>query len=109
MSFWCSAFAFSGYVAAIVCSRVQVERPSCSTSGGHSGGVSLGDWVEGAASGTVGVVIVDEEFDEVVGEDEDEDEDDVSALACFARARQAAADVQVRQLGDCVSCFLLVR
>lgn len=58
MSAWCSASACSGYVAAIVWSRVQVERPSCSTSGGHSGGISLADGVEGAASGAVGVVMV---------------------------------------------------
>ncbi len=46
MSSWCWVEAFSGYVAAMVCRRVQVERPSCSTSGGQSGGISVGSGVE---------------------------------------------------------------
>lgn len=33
-----------------------------------------------------------------------DEEDEVSALACFARARQAAAEVQVRHLEGLVSC-----
>lgn len=74
-----------------------MDRPSCSTSGGQSDGVSLGDDVEPAARGTVGVVIV------VVGVDGEE-----SALACLVRARQAATEVQVRQLGDVVSWWRFV-
>lgn len=77
----------------MLCKRVQVDRPSCSTSGGQSGGISLGDGVEGVFRGTVGVVIV------VVVDEEDEAEEDESDLACFVRARQAATEVQVRQLG----------
>jgi hypothetical protein len=39
----------SGYEALRVCRRVQVERPSCSTSGGQSGGGAsvAGAWVWG--------------------------------------------------------------
>jgi hypothetical protein len=54
---WCSVFAFSGYVAAIECRSVQVERPSCSTSGGHSAGVSLGEGVAAAARSGFEVVV----------------------------------------------------
>lgn len=99
-------FAFSGYVAAIEWRRVQVERPSSSTSGGHSGGYPLGEGADGVASGTAGVVaVVVGVVDEDVDVDEEDDEDGwVLALACFVRARQAATDVQVRQLDDCVSC-----
>lgn len=98
MSACCSALAVSGYVAAMVCSRVQVERPSCSTSGGQSGGTSLGEGLEGEARGTVGVVIVVDGDVDVDVEEVVEEEREVSALACFVRARQAAAEVQVRQL-----------
>lgn len=35
--------ALSGYEAAIVCSMDQVERPSSSTSGGHSDGSGVGE------------------------------------------------------------------
>lgn len=38
----------------------------------------------------------------------DEEEAEVSAFACFARARQAAAEVQVRHLDDCVSCDVIL-
>jgi len=79
---WCSVFAFSGYVAAIECSRVQVERPSCSTSGGHSGGIVPGEVVVG-----VGFVL----------------DGELSDLACLVRLRQAATEVQVRQLERFVS------
>lgn len=82
-------FAFSGYVAAIECRRVQVERPSCSTSGGQSEGIVLGEEVAGAARGVVGVVLV-----VLVLEGELE----LSTLACLVRLRQAATEVQVRQL-----------
>ena len=34
---WVSRGAAAGYVAAILCRSVQVERPSSSTSGGQSG------------------------------------------------------------------------
>jgi hypothetical protein len=78
-------FAFSGYVAAIECSSVQVERPSCSTSGGHSAGVSLGECVVAAAK--AGAEAVD--WFGFAGD---------SALACFVKARHEATDVQVRQL-----------
>ena len=91
---WCSVFAVSGYVAAMECSRVQVERPSSSTSGGHSGGIVLGEGVAGAARGTVGVVLV-----LVDGE--------LSDLACLVRFFQAATEVQVRQLVIWLVNFLL--
>ena len=85
--------AFSGYVAAIECRSVQVERPSCSTSGGQSAGVSLREGVVAAAGADVEVVV----WFVLVG---------VSALACFVRARHEATDVQVRQLVDRVSIYL---
>jgi hypothetical protein len=44
--------AFSGYVAAMEWSRVQVERPSSSTSGGQSVGILL----EGGAAGEAAVL-----------------------------------------------------
>lgn len=69
------------------CSRVQVERPSSSTSGGHSGGLELGEEVAEAVRGVVGVVFV-----LVVLEGE------LSDLACLVRLRQAATEVHVRQL-----------
>lgn len=95
---WCSVFAFSGYVAAIECRRVQVERPSCSTSGGQSGGIVLGEEVAGAARGVVGVVLVVLVVLAVL-----EGELELSALACLVRLRQAATEVQVRHLVRSVS------
>lgn len=89
--------AFSGYVAAIVCRSVQVERPSASTSGGQSEGMEGSGCVAGAARGVVGVVDV-AEFAVVVLEDVGE-----SALACFVRARHEDTEVQVRQLRGFVS------
>lgn len=83
--------AFSGYAAAIECRRVQVERPSSSTSGGHSDGVEGAAADAEAARGVVDVVILsaEEESGEVWFE---------SVFACFARARHEAAEVHVRQL-----------
>lgn len=81
--------AFSGYVAAIECKRVQVERPKASTSGGQSDGISLGEGVAGAARGVVEVV------DDVAEVEVDAEGSD---LACFVRARHEDIDVQVRQL-----------
>jgi hypothetical protein len=81
--------AFSGYVAAIEWRRVQVERPSASTSGGQSEGIELAGEVAGAARGAVEVVFV-LVLDGVVAEGSD--------LACFVRARQEDIDVHVRQL-----------
>jgi hypothetical protein len=67
------------------CKRVQVERPSVSTSGGQS---------EREAGGS-GSVEVDEEVEE-----DDEGEDEEEALVWdLVMAAQAAKDVQVRQLG----------
>lgn len=83
--------AFSGYVAAIEWRRVQVERPSASTSGGQSEGIELAGEVAGAARGAVEVVFVLVlVLDGVVAEGSD--------LACFVRARQEDIDVHVRQL-----------
>lgn len=89
MLFWCSASAFSGYVAAIECRRVQVERPSASTSGGQSEGVSLGEDVAAAASAGVDAVIL-----LVLGA-----EVELLRSACLVKARHEATEVQVRHLG----------
>ena len=89
MSLCCSLFAVSGYVAAIECSSVHVDRPSASTSGGQSAGVVLAAGLAGAARGTVEVVVVLEGVED-------------SARACLVRARHEATEVQVRQL-ECVS------
>jgi hypothetical protein len=87
MSSWCEADAFSGYVAAMVCRRVQVERPSWSTSGGQSEGISVGSGVgRDVVAGVGSVVEVDEEVEGEVCD------------CCFVRARHEAIDVQVRQL-----------
>ena len=86
MLFWCSVLAFSGYVAAIECRSVQVERPSCSTSGGQSEGSSLGEGVAAAASAGVEVVVL------VLAE--------LFMSACFVNARHEATEVQVRHLVD---------
>ena len=79
--------------------RVQVERPSSSTSGGQSEGIELGVAVADAARGVVAVVIwlkvFEEEVDGVLLELEAVAD---SALACFVRARHEATEVQVRQL-----------
>lgn len=81
--------AFSGYVAAIECNRVQVERPRASTSGGQSEGVSLGEGVAAAASAGVEIVAL-----LVLGV-----EVELEFLsACFVNARQDATEVHVRQL-----------
>lgn len=97
MSSWCEVDAFSGYVAAMVCRRVQVERPSCSTSGGQSEGISVGwgfEWDVVAGVGIVDEVDVDEEVEGEVCD------------CCFVRARHEAIDVQVRQLrGRVRSCM----
>lgn len=94
MSLCCSLFAVSGYVAAIVCSSVHVDRPSASTSGGQSAGVVLAAGLAGAARGTVVVVVLEGVED--------------SARACLVRARHEATEVQVRQLefvnGMCIRC-----
>lgn len=92
MSSWCCADAFSGYVAAMVWRRVQVERPSCSTSGGQSGGSSVGCGVEREVVAGVDIVVE-------VAEPEDEVEGVVCDCdCCFVRARHEAMEVQVRQL-----------
>lgn len=75
-------FAFSGYVAAIECSSVHVERPSSSTSGGQPEGVSLGEGV--AAAARVGVEV---ELEFVL-----------LRSAFLVNARHEATEVQVRQL-----------
>ena len=90
MSSWCCADAFSGYVAAMVCRRVQVDRPSCSTSGGQSEGISVGWGVNWEVVAGVEIVV---EVDDVAVEEEGEVCD-----CCFVRARHEAIDVQVRQL-----------
>lgn len=61
-------------------SSVQVERPSCSTSGGHSGDVLLPEEVEVDASAAPAAALLP--ADE----------------ALLVIARQDAADVQVRHL-----------
>lgn len=81
--------AFSGYVAAIECSSVQVERPRASTSGGQSEGVSLGEGVAAAASAGVEMVPL-----LVLGVEAEVD----FLSACFVNARHEATEVQVRQL-----------
>lgn len=63
----------------MLCRRVQVERPSCSTSGGQSGG------------GMVGVEVTAEEAEAVVDDAE-------GAVWDLVRAAQEAREVQVRQL-----------
>jgi hypothetical protein len=81
--------AFSGYVAAIECNSVHVERPRTSTSGGQSEGVSVGEGVAAAASAGVEVVILlalgVEEFA-------------LLRSACLVNAFHEATEVQVRQL-----------
>lgn len=88
--------AFSGYVAAIECNRVHVERPSSSTSGGQSEGVSLGEGVAPAASAGVDVVVL-----LVLGVEE---ELEFLRLACFVNAFHEATEVQVRQLDVGMTC-----
>lgn len=87
-------FAFSGYVAAIECSSVHVERPSSSTSGGQSERVSLGEGVAAAARAGVEVVIL------LVFEVEVEVELEFVFLrsACLVNASHEETEVQVRQL-----------
>jgi hypothetical protein len=83
----------AGYVAAIECSSVQVERPSCSTSGGQSRGmvrVAAAPVVATAAAAVA--VAVEEKFWLVVvvlGFNED-----------LAKALKADPEEQVRQLGE---------
>lgn len=86
-------FAFSGYVAAIECSSVHVERPSSSTSGGQSEGVSLGERVAAAAKAEVevGILLVLDVGVEV------ELEFVLLRSACLVNARHEATEVQVRQ------------
>lgn len=91
--------AFSGYVAAIECSSVHVERPSSSTSGGQSEGVPLEDGVAAAAKAAVEVAVLLVEV-----EDEVEVEFGAALLAflksaCLVNARHEATEVQLRQLG----------
>lgn len=82
--------AFSGYVAAMECSSVQVERPSSSTSGGQSEGVSLGESVAAAAiAGAEVVILLALGFEVALG---------LLRSACFVNARHEATEVQVRQL-----------
>lgn len=87
-------FAFSGYVAAIECSSVHVERPSSSTSGGQSERISLGEGVAAAARADVevGILLVLEVEDEAVFEFV------FLRSACLANARHEETEVQVRQL-----------
>lgn len=86
MSFCCSCDALDGYVAAIEWRRVQVPRPRASTSGGQSEGI-----LESAVEAVTLVGVVAEVEPPV---DEDAVEEDVIRV----RARQSAADVQVRHL-----------
>ena len=81
-------------MAAIECNSVHVERPSSSTSGGQSEGVSLGEGVAAAARAGVEVVIlsVPEVGDEVLFEFA------FLRSACLVNARHEATEVQVRQL-----------
>jgi hypothetical protein len=76
----------------MLCRRVQVERPSSSTSGGQSGGISVGWGVEWEVVAGVGIVEGDDDEVEAV-----EEEGEVCDC-CFVRARHEAIDVQVRQL-----------
>lgn len=84
MSACCWVLAVSGYVAAIECRRVQVERPRASTSGGQSEGM------EGIGEALV-VVFASVAFVVELG-------DPVAGLDCFVMASQEDTDVQVRQL-----------
>lgn len=84
MSACCWVLAVSGYVAAIECRRVQVERPRASTSGGQSGGI------EGIGEGLV-VVSVSVVFVVELGDPE-------AGLDCFVMASHEDTDVHVRQL-----------
>ncbi len=73
-------------MAVMLCRRVQVERPSWSTSGGQSGG--------GAGSG---VMVCDRGEEAVVGGMEVDEEEEEEGWD-LVRAAQEAMEVQVRQL-----------
>lgn len=82
----------AGYVAAIECSSVQVERPSCSTSGGQSRGMVRVVAAPVVATAAVAAVAVEEKFWLVVvvlGFNED-----------LAKALKAEPEEQVRQLEE---------
>jgi uncharacterized protein (DUF362 family) len=90
--------AFSGYVAAIEWSSVHVERPSSSTSGGQSEGVSFGGGVVAAAAASAAVDVV---MLLVLGV---EAEPEFLRSACFVNAFHDATEVQVRQLEVDTTC-----
>lgn len=73
--------ARGGYEAEIVCNKVQVLRPSSSTSGGQSGGGAT-DAVSTAGGEDVSVVVCDLSLE----------------ILFFIIAAQSAEEVQVRQL-----------
>jgi len=76
---WRDGSARDGYVAVKECRSVQVERPSCSTSGGHSDGAS-----ESAGRDEARV-------------EEDEVEEGDAAVSFLVMDAQEANDVQERQ------------
>ena len=93
ISVCCSIVAFFGYVAVMEWRSVQVDRPSCSTSGGHSAWVGAGREEGNLDSEVVGGFATESLEVEVEAAA-------VGALACLVRARQDAAEVQSRQLGE---------
>lgn len=93
ISVCCSVVAFVGYVAVMEWRSVQVDRPSCSTSGGHSVWVGAGREEGSLDSEVVGGFATDSLEVEVEAAA-------VGALACLVRARQDAAEVQSRHLGE---------
>lgn len=93
--------AVVGYVAARECRKVQVERPSSSTSGGHSGleeeDEEEEELLDAAVAIDLGIGREDVFGDWVCGWDCDCD-CDCDCWACLASAFHEAADVQVRHL-----------
>lgn len=76
-----------------MCRKVQVERPSSSTSGGQS------VWVEGGGAGVVVVVVAARPAPAAMPPDVE---------ACLSIARQEAADVHVLHLSVYVSLIPLL-
>lgn len=92
-----SGVAVVGYAAVKVWRKVQVERPSSSTSGGQS------VWVEG---GGAGMEVVDDVVVVAAAPAPAAMPPDVEA--CLSIARQEAADVHVLHLNVYVSLMLPV-
>lgn len=82
-----------GYVAAMVCRRVQVLLPNASTSAGQSLGNSDVELVFEVLGRVAGVALAPEEALEEAG-----DALGGRPALIFVNARQSAREVQVRQL-----------